>query len=621
MVVPHGPGVNVLRHLLPLLLLGGSAACGGPPPGSGSDTASSGGGEEETAATIYGVRTGAVDQGSLTLEGVVATSGLTRDGAGFYIQDLGGGPLTGLYVFVQQGAQDLDELAPGDVLRLKGRVGEVYGRLELTLEDDADLTVIGSAEPVADTLPATASADELAPYGEGLVTLEAPSVAACPDLLGHIDLEGEAEWGDAFVSVLAGPGDELEALTGVLDTALARYAVHPRAEEDIAGEPTGAGCSTTVAELNQSEIEGGVILEEVVATSGLSRLGEGFFVQDPGGGPHSGVFVSLGWLPAGHGLSPEAGQVMALRGTALTWEGRRQVALTSADALWVIGEDSPTAEVLSEPPEDWSPWVGALLTLEDLVVTSPAGSDGQAETSYEIDVDDLLASVRLESGESYASLTGPLFLADEELLICPRSSDDVGEAGGSSAVDTTVAELHSGAFEEGLAVRLSGAVATSGLSLDGGTFALQDAGGGEDSGIVVVLDLDGGESPEVFPGDLLDLQATLSRDPSGRHRLHLTAEYHLSMVGSEEPSARVFTEAPEDWSPWHDALVSLHSVTVSTTEGDEPTTSWGMVLDTRYVELALSDGREYGEVTGLLHVDPDGAGLRLAPRTAFDLKE
>lgn len=127
--------MNVLRHLLPLLVLGGSAACGPPPPGSGSDSASS---QEEAAATIYGVRTGAVDQGRLTLEGVVATTGLTRDGMGFYIQDPGGGPETGLYVFVQQGAQELGGLAPGDQLRLDGFVGEVYGRLEFTLEDDAD---------------------------------------------------------------------------------------------------------------------------------------------------------------------------------------------------------------------------------------------------------------------------------------------------------------------------------------------------------------------------------------------------------------------------------------------------------------------------------------------------
>ncbi len=601
------------RHLLPLLVLGCSACAG--PSTSGEDT---GGTEQAEAATIYGVRTGDVDLGSLTLEGVVATSGLTRDAAGFYIQDLGGGEETGLYVFVQRGAQDLD-LSAGDILRLQGRVAEYYGRLEFTLEDDEDLEVIGSADPVGHELSTSATAEELAPWTENLVTLVDPAIASCPDLVGHMDLDGEMEWGDAFVSVLAGPEDSISSLKGILDSDLARYALHPRAADDIEGETAGAGCSTTVAAINTSSAEGGVMLEQVVSTSGLGRQGEGFFVQDPGGGDNSGIFVSFGWLDPGHGLAPEVGEVLALRGVAMTEGDRRQVALTSADALWSYAEAEPEVTRLSEAPADWSVYVGSLVRFEQITTTGPT-TGGETETSYGVDIGAMLASLDLEAGLTYEGITGVLHTTGGELQLMPRDEDDIGEAGASSAVDASIAQVVSGELDPGLTVRLEEVVAISPVALDGSGFVVQDATGGEGTGIQVTLTMDPSEAPEIFVGDLLNMEALVSAGGgSGRPQLMLSSELDLTMVGSTDFLAEAFTETPDDWDPWVDTLVSLHDLTIGSTDSGSVSTSWGVPLDSRYLTLTTAEGDSFSEVIGVLHYDDEGT-VRLAPRNSYDLR-
>ena len=88
-----------IRMMLPAFSLM-AAACLSPKTNTDdSDTGASGFPPGDAGeVSIFDLQTGEVEAGStVTLVDVVVTSGLTAEGAGFYVQDAGGGEYSGLY--------------------------------------------------------------------------------------------------------------------------------------------------------------------------------------------------------------------------------------------------------------------------------------------------------------------------------------------------------------------------------------------------------------------------------------------------------------------------------------------------------------------------------------------
>jgi len=596
-----------MRHRLPLLL-GGTWACTGAAPvvDSGSPAAE--------ATTIYGVHTGNVE-GAVTLDDVIATTPLGRDGHTLWVQDPGGGPHSGLPVYLPRGAETLD-LAVGDTLRLDATTSEAFGRTELLVDDLDDIEVTGTADPTVDV-----DVDPLDPAWTGaLVLYEEPTIAACPDLLGAVALDEGLSLGTAFVDIFAGPDDELEVAVGVVDSALGEVQLHPRTADDLVGTLLGSSCSTTLQAIRADEVEGGVLLEQIVATSGLTREGDGFFAQDPDGA--SGMFISLAWLPPDHGLAPEPGDLLALRGTAMTQDQRRQVAVTSTEAVWEMGTAEVTAVSISTEPDDWSLLQGNLLTLQGLQMTGEPNTDGSFTTTWDVLIDDLLSSVNLDSGVTYTGLTGPLDRSGDSLLLCPRDEDDivVGEDGGTVVGTYTITDIQAGLVAVNSLVQLEGAVATSSVALDGSGYTLQDPGGGANAGIWVTLSVPEGQEVLVFPDDAVSLLATFVQDDDGRVTLRqdVATDLVVSGAGGETPTELV--TLPEDWSPYEAGLVGVFDMELTELHADGAETDLGLVLDFRFVEPEVEVGATFSSVIGIVFQGDDDT-IRLAPRSAFDLRE
>jgi len=593
-----------MRHRLPLLL-GGTWACTGAVPvgDSGSPVA------EE--ATIYGVHTGNVE-GQVTLHDVIVTTPLARDGHTLWVQDPGGGPHSGLPVYLPRGAETLG-LTVGDTLRLDATTSEAFGRIELLVDDLDDIELTGSADPTVDV-----DIDPLDPAWTGaLVLAEEATIAACPDLLGAVALEEGLSLGTAFVDIFAGPDDALDLVVGVVDTALGEVQLHPRTADDLVGTLVGSSCSTTLATIRADEVEGGVLLEQIVATSGLTREGEGFFAQDPDG--TAGMFISLAWLSTDHGLAPEPGDVLALRGTAMTQDGRRQVAVTSTEAVWEMGTAEVTAVVVSSEPDDWSSLEGNLLTLQGLQVTGEVSSGSFTTTWEDLQVDDLLSSFYLDIGGTYAGLTGPLDRRGDSLLLCPRDDADIGD-GGIGVVEATITDVHAGLVPVDSLVQLDGAVATSSVALDGSGYTLQDPGGGPGAGIWVTLSVPEGQDVPVSPENQVSLLATLVEGDDGTLTLRQDVATDLVVSGAGGETPAELASLPEDWSPYEAVLVSVFDMELTAVHADSAETDLGVTLDYRFVEPELEVGATFSSVIGVVFRGEDDS-IRLAPRTEFDLRE
>ena len=132
--------------------------------GAGGDGGDGGDGGGVSSATIADVQQGVFEEGAdVQLERVVVTSPLNRAGEGFTIQDQGGGPWSGIYVY-EGGAPSVSR---GDTVTVEGRVGDYFGETQLS-----DVAVIASSPGgVVDPAPVTVAEAVTEAYEGVLVTL------------------------------------------------------------------------------------------------------------------------------------------------------------------------------------------------------------------------------------------------------------------------------------------------------------------------------------------------------------------------------------------------------------------------------------------------------------------
>ncbi len=400
-----------------LLLLAVLPACLDPKPlDSGADDTSGGG---DDGPTVFDVNDGTVPADSVvTLEGVVVTSPMSRDGEGFFVADPAGGANSGLYVWRQMGFAELS-IAEGDELRITGTPTEYYGWMELVVDSVDNIEVTGEAAVPAPVDLGDGAGVDWEQYESVAVTLTEQTVTAV-DAYNTGTLSAGIKLDDGFVLLDMDCRGSFESLTGIVFYQYEAHSLNPRAEADLGAysEPTAE--AATIAQVQSGEMCGPVILQDVVATTPAAEdEGSIFFVQDAGGGTGVGVFVPDVLVTV------NTGDVLTLTGSASEFYDFTQLYVADAAGVEVTASTGrPVAESLSAAPSDWEPYEGMLVTLAGVNVTSDQ-TYGEVSTDWNVKIDDLYYDHDAANGDSFATVTGVVYYSYSEWKIEPREASDL----------------------------------------------------------------------------------------------------------------------------------------------------------------------------------------------------
>jgi hypothetical protein len=236
-------------------------------------------------------------------------------------------------------------------------------------------------------------------------------------------------------------GDPFLSIQGPLNFSFGAFKVAVRDDGDVvegAIDTADTGLSgpalVPIYDLQQSGVVEGTAVTAQGVVSGVGPYG--VYVQDPAGGPYSGIFVYLGfgWEALYGGLT--AGDEVEVSGTYVEYFGASEIEVQSSPVARVelLGSAAlPVPEVLTLA-DVGEPWEGVLITVEDVAVVDPAWGAGSFEIGDPVTLDRIVVNDDLHLLGFYGSLTAGLPLqevtgvvdyqnAHYELLI--RSDADV----------------------------------------------------------------------------------------------------------------------------------------------------------------------------------------------------
>ena len=369
--------------------------------------------------------------GTVTVEGVVATSGPTDDGDGFFVQDAGGGPWSGIYVFAYDGVSSLG-VSPGDTFDIRGSVSEYYGWTELVVSDLADITPQATGPVTTDGVD-PASVDDWEKWESCLVDL-GPTEVVEIDGYGAAWLDAGVSLDSLFLYPVVNVGDAFDPTVGLIGYSFDAFRINPREDADLGGYGGGHAGTVTIGDVQSGAVAEGstVTLEGVIATSGANSYGTGFFVQDDGGGPWSGVFVFVDTKEGTDGLGIAEGDVLDITGVIDEYYDATNIVVgDAADITTLAGPGSPLTSDLvdADSVTDWEQWEGCLITTEDEVVADDGDLAKYGEVLLEsgLEVNDLFFdyTAGVSTGTSWSSVTGPIDYSFSSWTINPRSSADL----------------------------------------------------------------------------------------------------------------------------------------------------------------------------------------------------
>ncbi|MFH1464627.1 MAG: hypothetical protein ABIO70_09595 [Pseudomonadota bacterium] len=166
------------------------------------------------------------DGDHVIVQNVVITTTTTDDGKMFFVQDEGGGPYTGMPIYL---ATMTYSAVPGTVVDIQGSLDDYYGMWELkpdTITDSGTTT-----DPVAVTLSSTPADWE--PYEGALVTLEEVEITGDPDTYGEVTTNYGITINDLFYQANLSEGDHLSSVTGVIEYSYDAFKIEPRDAPDL----------------------------------------------------------------------------------------------------------------------------------------------------------------------------------------------------------------------------------------------------------------------------------------------------------------------------------------------------------------------------------------------------
>ena len=183
----------------------------------------------------------------------------------------------------------------------------------------------------------------------------------------------------------------------------------------------------------------------MIVTSGINARGEGFYVQDPGGGEYSGVYVYTAL--AGEGIAPLVGNSVSVTGVVVEYYGFTEISV-SPQSVVTTGEGTVTPTVVSEV-SDWEAYEGVLPTLEQQEVVSDLNDYGECQLSFGVTMDNEFYDFSTEFGATYDSVTGLVSYSFETYKLSPRNDADLqGYVAGAGPETLSISEIQQGQNSE-----------------------------------------------------------------------------------------------------------------------------------------------------------------------------
>ena len=359
-----------------------------------------------------------------------------------------------------------------------------------------------------------------------------------------------------------------------------------------------------------------VQLNNVVVTTAVTGEGDGFFIQDEGGGEYSGIYVYTATASGDFSELALVGNKITLSGVVTEYYDYTELTVSSAENIQITGEADVVADVVADVT-DWELYEGCLVTLENQTAVSGVNNYGEIDLSAGIPMDNLFFNFDADYGAEFGSVTGVISYGFEQFKINPRTESDlVGYVPGEGPAAVTLAEIQQGDYEN-RTVTVENVVAVTDLVSD--HFWVQDAGGGEWGGMYVYV----GpwiESPvTVSAGDVLNLTASVS-EYYDLTELTLDTAEDLTVVSSDgTPTAVSLSSAPSDWENYESVLVTLENVSVTSDmdQYGQYSLDFNILLGNDLYSPTANNGDTFESLTGLVYYSY--GEFKLLPRDADDM--
>ena len=399
-------------------------------------------------------------------------------------------------------------------------------------------------------------------------------------------------------------------------------------QTEDSGDTDVVSSGATIADIQQGIIGDGeeVFIAEAVITSGMNYDSEGFYVQDPGGGEWSGIYVYTATM-AGE-FNPFIGDVISISGSVSEFYDFTELKVSSAENISVVGEQAPVSITVSNV-SDWEPYESSLITIENVSVLSDFNTYGEQNTDAGVVLKKDFIDFESNAGASFDSVTGVLPYLFGEFKLCPRMADDLvgyvpGEGGGDPVV-SKITDLQTGVVALGTIVTVEGAVVTA-VSDDGKRIVIQAPEGGINNGIMLYVPGNENNPAGIAIGDEISVTGDLEEyetDGSSRTNLFVSDATTMMITGTGTAEVTALTEDPADWEPYEGILVSIENVTLTSEAsqyGSATLSPYSVKIDDSFYDwtTSLQNGQTLQSITGVVD---DYYGYVILPRTSADLVE
>ncbi|HPM78206.1 MAG TPA: hypothetical protein PK961_14025 [bacterium] len=397
-------------------------------------------------ATIYELQRGRVAADTrVLLSRVIVTTPLTERGDGFFVQEMEGGPYSGIYVFVTGEASGEIRPEVGDVVDIAGLYDEYYELSELTLTAVGDLEVLdnlGSPDPeVVDAEDLSTGSDGAEQWEGVLVRVQDVKVTE-PDLgWNEFEVDG-VRVDDLFwppESAFIPPADaHFDSIVGAFTYTFEEYKICPRYAADFDGdwEPVGPLGEATIYEIQQGDVPlGATVTVTAVISSPLNFNGDTFFIMDESGGPWSGVAVYM-YDEVAAVYDGRVGDTVELTAQVTEYYELTELVVKDPGDLVLLNEgQAPAAEeiALDDVGEKWE---GVLVQTGAVTVAEAVNNYGEftvGDGGGELIVDDLFfekyhwETYGIEAGDTFGRIRGILTYDYGEFKLEPRTDSDLSD--------------------------------------------------------------------------------------------------------------------------------------------------------------------------------------------------
>jgi hypothetical protein len=440
------------------IIVAGNAGCvgfihGGDGSDETGDENPTGDGDGDTGedTTIYAIQGGEVAEGTrVRVSGVVVTSPVNAERGLAFVEEPDAGPYSGIALYMWSEVVQSTALSPGDVVDIHAEYAEFFGLSQLVVENIGDITVTGTAPlPGPDLVTAAeiARGNAGAEPWEGVrVQIVDAVVVERNDGFGQILVEGDALIGNAFVSPLPKVqlGSRFGSVTGPLHYSFEEFKLLPASATDLAdysGAPTPSEATPIYAIQQDMVREGTVVkLEDVIVSAGFTwsnTTQKSLFVQEPDGGPYSGIQV---FVANTTGLDVAPGDVVTVVGAYEEFFDMSQIEVTNASGVRVTGSGpAPSPALIADPAAIATggamaeSYEGVLVQVSDVTVLddAPDAPDefGEFTITGDLRVNDLFFAfadwTKPAIGTGFASITGVLNYDFANFKLEPRDPADL----------------------------------------------------------------------------------------------------------------------------------------------------------------------------------------------------